>query len=288
MKNCLIVLLVLGGCFAVAGCLVLFPPGRSNGSGPPPGTPYMIAQWRNFNEGSLQGVEITVGTDRIDVDVPAVPQYHRTETKGRWSGHTFYCDSHLDAPAEIAVARELPNEDLEVDAGHFFPDHPGKITLVKTSRCIDGERPPYPIVVPGQTVTYPPPKGLIKVGMLQCDLDTLPWNPGPIEIQPTVVHADTTQLSDGSGRFYVPQNIQPNEQTSPELYTYHSDRPGIPSLLVTVNNGRVVEVRGGAEESDDPPWHLPPRPPPADDPAATPDASPRTWSEWLWDYLFTK
>jgi hypothetical protein len=258
MKNCLIVLLVLIGCFAVALILVFYPRTVD-----PRSHPYMIATWRDFGDPGLDGVEVTVGTDRMTVDVPAAPQFHRFTEKGRWSGHTFYCDSHLDAPPEIAIARELPNEDLEVDIGHFLPNHTGTITCVKMMRIIDDERPSYPQNAPGQTITYPPPKGLIHPGMLECDLQDLPWRTDSIVYAPKVFVSNITVLSDGSqNKSYFPPYTEPQDPNPPATYTYHSDRAGCPSLIVTVQHGRVTSVTGGAEESDDVPYRLPPRPPP--------------------------
>jgi hypothetical protein len=265
MKNCLVVLLVLIGCFAIAVYFVLFVP--HGGSARASGRPYMIATWRDYGDPGADGVEVTVGTDQILVDVPAMPQFRRFTEKGRWSGHTFYCDSHLDAPPEIAVARELPNEDLEVDIGHFLPDQTGTITCVKVMRIDDDdERPPYPVNEPGQTVSYPPPKGLIHPGTLECDLQMLPWHADSIVAAPIVVEVNTTVLSDGTpGKSYFPPFGEAHDPRPPETYIYHSDRPGLPKLLVTVYHGRVTKVTGGAEESDDFPYQFPnhPQPPPA-------------------------
>jgi hypothetical protein len=226
----------------------------------------MIAIWRDYGDEGLDGVEVSVGTDRMTVDVPATPQFRRLTETGRWSGHTFYCDSHLDAPAEISIAHELPNEDLEVDIGHFLPSHSGTITCVKITRLIDEGRPPYPQYALGQTVVYPPPRGLIRPGMLECDLQSLPWRADHIQEQAVGVVVDQTILSDGKqNQSYFPRYNAPQDPNPPSVYTYHSDRPGLTNLLVTVQYGRVTAVTGGAEESDDVPYRLPSRPPPAPD-----------------------
>jgi hypothetical protein len=195
------------------------------------------------------------------VDVPAAPQFRQVIKTGHWTAHTFYCDSNLDAPAEISIAHELPNEDLEVDIGHFLPYHPGKITCVKVFRLADeDDRPPYPKNVPGQTVTYPPPKGLIRPGMLECDLEMLPWHADRVDEQPIGVVVNDTVLSDGShNQPYFPAMNAPQDPNPPAVYTFHSDRPGLPKLLVTVYHGRVTEVTGGAEENDDFPYQFPKR-----------------------------
>ena len=247
----------------------------------------MIATWRNYDDPDLKGLQVTVGTDLIDVDVPATPTFKRIEEKGHWNLHSFFCDSHLDAPPEVIVARELKNEDLEVDIGRFLPNHPGKIVCVKVARTFDDDRPPYPVTVPGQTVSYPPPKGLIRVGMLEWDLDMLPWHADKIEAAPIVVIADTTTLSDGKrNQNYFPafENKNDNDEL-PKVYTYRSDRADAPQLLVTVYHGKVTQVVGGAEETADIPYTLPPAPAP--DTAQEQDKD-TGWVGWLFDLLFKK
>lgn len=285
MKNCLIVLAILLVCFVIAVFLVLSPLGGS-GTGRPSGEDYMIATWRDYDDRGLRGLEVSVGTDRIIVDVPATPVFKQIIEKGHWNLHSFYCDSHVDEPSEVIVARELKNEDLEVDIGRFLPDHPGKIVCVKVERTIDEERPPYPVIIPGQTVSYPPPKGLIRVGMLEWDLDTLPWHADKIEFTPSVVTVDTTTLSDGkrNQNYFPTREDRDDNDESPKVYTFHSDRSDAPQLLVTVYHGRVIQVTGGAEETADIPYRLPP---PTSDKAQEPDKE-TDWENWLFDLLFKR
>jgi hypothetical protein len=287
MKNCLIVLVVLIVCFFVSAWLVLYPPWERGGRGAggiPSGVPYMIATWQDFEDPGIRGLEVQVGTDEIVVQVPASPRFKSITQKGHWNLHAFYVDSNVDSPPEVMVAHELKNEDLEVDIGHFLPGHPGKIVCVKTFRIFD-DRPPYPVKVPGQTVAYPPPKGLIRVGMLQCDLELLPWNADKIEIGEADSDVPPPE-SAGNGRIFVGPPPSPGDMgEGPRVYTYHSDRSDAPKLLVTVYHGRVTEVTGGAEETSDIPYQLPAPSPPA---AETPPPPDRTWAAWLFNLIFTK
>jgi hypothetical protein len=279
MKNCLIIIGVLIGCAFVAAWLTLHPPGATYANDP--SVPHMIASWRDYEHDDLYGVEINVGTDRMDIDLSVPGVAKRIEVKGRWHMHAFYVDSHVDNPPEIMVAEQLKNEDLEVDIGRFVPTHPAKIVCVKTMRLVD-QRPPYPVNDGKTKVAYPPPKGLIRVGMLKCDLETLPWQADRIESEPE------PDRGPPPGGFFtgvpgVPRE-KPHEQ--PQLYTFHSDRPDATNLLVTVDKGRVTEVNGGAEETSDIPYQLPPPTPPADQTPAPEKA--RSWGEWLFDLVFTK
>ena len=283
MKNFLIVVGVLFGCFLIAAFLVL-----GMGHGGPGGIALAVAEWRDYDDPDLRGLEVAVMPDRIVVDIPATPVFKQVMEKGRWSSHNFYCDSHLDAPAEVIVARELKNEDLEFDVGRYVPGHPGKIVCVMAMRGGKDYRPHYPVREPGQTVSYPPPKGLITPGMLECDLKSLPWHADEIDIDPSaavVVH--TTTLSDGmiNQGYVAATGNDNNNDESPEVYNYHSDRSDAPKLLVTVYHGRVVEVNGGAEDTADIPYTLPPPEPAPDE---QPPNESKSWSIRLFQMLFDK
>ncbi len=285
MKNFLIVLAVLCGCFVIA-CVLEYVLNMGGGSGTPGGLSYVVAEWRDYDDSGGTTLDATILKDQLILDMSDAHSSKRITEKGRWSAHAFYCDSHLDAPSEVEVARELKNEDLELDIGRFLPDRPGRITLVKSMRGLkEGYQPPYPVNVPGQTVSYPPPKGLIQPGMLECDLQTLPWRPDKIELAPSLVTVNTTTLSDGrSNRNYFPPYDSIPEGSS--VYTYHSDRRDAPKLLVTVYHGRVTQVVGGAEATADLPYNLPPpQPPPPEDTAQREDKS---WWSWLFDLLLKK
>ena len=269
MKNFLIVLAVLFGCFLVA-CFLEFAINENFGRGFKGGASRMVAVWRDFDPGPLEGVQVTILPKRILVDLPRPGVAKRLTEEGHWTAHAFYVDSHLDAPAEIAIATEQRDGDLEIDLGHFLPEHPGKVTLVKFVRG-GLEFDPYPVATNRTKVTYPPPKGLIQPGTLEWDLHMLPWRPDRIESSALVVHAVyPDMLSDGKmNKGYYPNDMgQTAPQESSTIYTYHSDRPDLGPLLVTVQHGKVIQVLGGAEETADPPYQFPS--PPSDDPSSTP------------------
>ena len=260
MKNCLVVLVILIGCFVAAAYLALYQPiGQIRG--PSRTANYAIATWTDFDDDDLSGLKVNILTNEIDIDVPQPGVARRISEKGHWNMHAFFCDSHVDSPPEVEVARELQNEDLEVDIGRFLPNHPRKIVCVKTFRIFDPDPDRYPTNNSGITPTYPPPKGLICPGMLECDLQLLPWNAEDIEVSSGPVEVNVNQLSDGSvtpGYFSPFANgTRPDSKT---VYTYRSDRKDATKLLVTVYHGRVTGVTGGAEETSDIPYQLRRRP----------------------------
>lgn len=288
MRNCLIVLVVLVFCF-FAAVFLLFAINTNFGRGFPGGMSLTMGEWRDYNDPGIIGLEVVLAPDEIIVDIPTTHIFKQVTEKGHWNLHGFYCDSHVDSPPEVEVAHELANEDLVVDIGRFVPGHPGKVTLVKVMRGAKGEPSLYPVYEPGQTVTYPPPKGMIREGMLECDLETLPWRADRIDVQSDEVHVDMTRLSDGSPNrnyFADETNSIGNIDENAKIYSFHSDRDGVPKLLVTVYHGRVTEVTGGAEETADIPWQLPAPAAPAD--VAPARTASRTWGEWLFDLVFTK
>jgi hypothetical protein len=297
MKNCLIVLVVLFLCFIAAVALEFFV-NENGGRGFPRGQNYAVATWRDYGDPGLNDMQVTISTDEITIDTPPKPDakatggpvpFDRVVEKGHWRAHGFYCDSHLDAPTEIKVATELKNEDLELDAGHFFPGQSGTVTLVKVVRILDDVHSPYPVNVPGQKVSYPPPKGLIRPGMLEWDLQMLPWHADKIEVTGSVVNVYENRLSDGkqNNAFFTRYNNDGEEDQS-EVYTYHSDRQDAPPLLVTVDRGRVTQVVGGAEDTADIPYVLPPAAPDAEESTPPTDSGSKTWPVWLFDMLFKK
>lgn len=279
MKNCLIIGVALFGCFALAAFLV-FATCTNFGRG---FKSEMVATWIDYDDPGRTHLEVSIGPNVIFLVVPFKQSFKRIQTSGHWNMHAFYCDSHLDAPAEMVVARELKNEDLELDLGYFMPSRPGKILCVKTSR-FNGPYP-YPTYVSGQHVSYPPPKGLIRPGMLKCDLEMLPWRADRIELTPTVVQVDTSTLSDGKENrsYFSSSNVHDGEDAS-AVYTYHSERSDVPKLLVTVYHGKVVQVVGGAEDTTDIPYTLPTAPLRSD---LLPQDSP-SFAGGLFDWFFKK
>jgi hypothetical protein len=214
-----------------------------------------VGVWRDFNQDNFI-VEIDSNRILILKNGPVLYQQ-----KGNWANHAFYCDSHLDAPAEFVVARELANEDLELEMKYFDPNDGSVITCTKIMRGAF-EIHPYPTSdTPGLVVTYPPPKGLIRVGMLEADLSTLPWASSEVDIQ-----------DDNS-----------NSLLATNIYRYRSDNPNLPELRVTVLHGRVTAVSGGAEDTGDAPYVLPPPAPP---PSA--NSNNPSLAVFLFDLFFKK
>jgi hypothetical protein len=280
MKNCLIVAVALVGCFCVAAYFAIFMDHSSSNRS----ANHMIATWHTY--GIEPGFDVSVGTDRMDVDelVPGVAK--RQEIRGHWTAHAFYVDSTLDTSTQTAVAHEMKDEDLEVNLGYFKPGLPDKVTCVMLHRTFPQDSP-FPIEGEVKPVTYPPPRGLIRVGMLECDLQTLPWHADHIENTGVVIHAPyEDHLSDGTVNTVRYNDQGDDDRNPPTYYSYHSDRPGVPKLVVQVYRGRVVEVAGGAEEASDIPYRLVTRERP--DNSDAPEKTPRTWDDWLFHLIFGK
>ena len=214
-----------------------------------------IAVWRDFDQDSFK----VVLTD----DAMTIQQGTATFVKnGKWVGHSFSCD--VPEGDNITVARELPDESLEVHMSYFNPQDSRVVTCTKIYRSTRDDQI-FPRGYSFGTITYPPPKGLFKVGMLEADLNMLPWGSTQIEIN-------------GDG----------DSEIGPKIYHYQSDNPHLPELLVTVYKGKVSDVTGGAEGTDDPPFTYP-----KTSTTSTPDSSitkdhDSSWIGWLFDLVFKK
>ena len=213
---------------------------------------YLIGQWRDFSQ---EDFEVQIVHNESSGETISISKSHKVvfEKKGHWTNNTFYCASPTSPSDEVEVARELMDESLEVNMEFFDPYQYLKAICTKTQRGYK-EPHPYPVTEPGKVVAYPPPKGLIKPGMLQADLDYLPWGPDKTEM-----------INSGS------------------IYCYHSDNPNLPELRVTVINGKVTDVVGGAEDTAGPSYS-----PPPDTTTTTEDNSNRSWTMWLFDLIFKK
>ena len=163
--------------------------------------------------------------------------------EGNWRDKVFYTG---DGSTLMIAARELSNDDLEVHMAAFKDGDHRVFTAVKRVRAVD-EVYPYPILRKNQVVTYPPPRGLIRPGMLVADLQVLPWQPYDRK-RPYLIAGESadakfgTEIDDGW----------------PTVWCYKSDNPDLPELRVTTAKGRVTEVSGGAEETNEPVWTRPP------------------------------
>lgn len=219
---------------------------------------YLIGVWTDFNQSSF---EVTVSNKDI-----SVKQGNSTyEKKGHWENNTFYCSSDSSPPAEVAVAHELANESLQVEMKYFNPTDTSVFICTKTQRGYN-EANPTPTSDSGAAVTYPPPKGAIKVGMLEADLQYLPWKSYKVEMQ-------------GNDSIH-----------GPNIYCYRTDDPKLPELRVTVFNGSVTEVVGGAEDEPDSSALGSTNNGASSEktPASSPQKDNFSWTLWLFKLIFDK
>ncbi len=287
MKKVLIAAAVL----LVIGVLLDYSIGLVFQTNVPAGLSLQIAEWRDYNVSD--SYEVSVFPDNLVIDAAPAPGQRtptRYEHKGRWLHRAFYCDSPQDSSTMVLVAREIPNEDLEVDISYFVPTSHSKLYCAKVFRGNLDDYHPYPTTqdpaYQGKPVSYPPPKGLIRVGMVEADLASLPWNASVIESHEDIYPYDRENAP------YL-ENIENADSYPPQVYHYHSDDPHLSELLVTVYHGHVTDVSGGREDTDDTPWLVPPPPPPqppAPDtiPKSEADDAKPSWALWLFDLLFTK
>jgi len=216
---------------------------------------YSMGDWKNFQR--TGGFNVSINDHAIDIQA-GTKQYHK---EGRWANDTFYAKSGF-FDSEVAVAHAPDDHSLEVQMKYFDPSDTSTVTCTKIRRGYS-EAHPYPTrETRGLVVTYPPPKGLIRPGMLEADLQTLPWESPEIEV---------------AGE---------NSSDSVEIYSYRSDNPKLPVLKVTVVNGIVKEVIGGAENEPGPGWGETLASPVAASAAA--DGKDTSWVGWLFDLFFKK
>jgi hypothetical protein len=188
-----------------------------------------------------------------DADIPSIKVFNTAIgwrdlhdklylTTGWWKDRTFYAKR----PSGVVIAaRELPNEDLEVHLAGFVDGDPHVFTAVKAVR-MPYEHYPFPILRKDQHVSYPPPRGLIRIGMLEADLRVLPWQP--------ITREESPIYSGDREAKYFGTHLQ---NGWPTIWRYRSDNPVLPELSVTVTKGRITAVSGGAEETNEPLWQSP-------------------------------
>lgn len=177
-----------------------------------------IAEWRCFERDSFV---VTIAPSEIRV----MNRQAVLTKEGRWTNHQFTVE-RSDGEG-VLVATELPDESLEVHMAGLDPQDSDVVVCTKTMRT-DNDDQPYPAPSAYGKITYPPPKGLIREGMLEADVMRLPWKARVVEV-----------LGDDS-------------EVGPDVMHFRSDDPQLPELLVTVYKGRVNEVSGGAEETEGP------------------------------------
>jgi len=235
----------------------------------------VVGWWMDYEDSSIS--PITVFKTNIG--------YYRheklCEVNGHWTNKMFYGSLPSNPSEEVVVAKELPNEDLEMYLKYFDPEDSRTITCVKNMRTSE-EYHPYPVRVPGQKVKYPPPKGMIQVGMLQTDLENLPWEaystgPTPAMHQEMMLNGNLNSYH-GSTFF----------NAWPALHLYKSDDPNLPELRVTTEKGRVIQVVGGAEDAPGPSYVPPPDTSSGDQAVDDSENSNSTWTEWLFNLIFRK
>lgn len=242
----------------IAVYALLHPPGHSAG---------FVGYWMNYDDFSMPQFVVS----KTSAGYWRENKLH--QVKGHWTNKAFYSPSPDDPSQEVIVAKELPDEDLEVYLKYFDPSDPRTVTLVKSLRMPD-EYHPYPVGVPGQKESYPPPKGMIKPGMLEADLHALPWQPYTNE-EPQYVMEE--QIVTGSYHGSTFTNAWPH------VWVYKSDDPSLPELRVTTERGRVTQVVGGAEDAPGPSYF-----PPPDTTTSSTDDTNESWGQWLFDLLFRK
>ena len=229
----------------------------------------MVATWQDYDDG-LSPVTVTRS------HLSFYEHQKLRQAAGHWTDKTFFAASLDDRPGEIMVARELPNEDLRIDMSAFDPGDHRQLTCVMLMRGTEIAHP-YPVGKPGEKVSYPPPKGLIREGMLEADLEALPWQPYTRE-EPDYVAMESSNRGSYHGSSVF--------NNWPSVWKYKSNDPNLPELQVTVEKGRVTHVIGGAEGTPGPSY-IPDTNSPGDGAGAS-SASPddRSWGRWLFDLLF--
>jgi hypothetical protein len=250
MQRFLVISLVSGILALLPGCNFILPQGMHSPE---------IASWRDFD--SDEPFEVTILPYEIRI-MEGERRQLAASKQGVWAHRQFTCD--LSEGANTVVARELPDESLELTLSYFFPQETRVATLTKIYRGWNDEKR-YPSYDSFGKITYPPPKGLFTVGMLEADFQSLPWQSGDVDIQ---------------GH---------DSEIGPDVYHFHSDDPQLPELLVTVYKGKVINVSGGRENTDEPPF-VNPIPPPGDDKssAGAPGGGDSGWVAWLFDLIFKK
>jgi hypothetical protein len=141
--------------------------------------------------------------------------------QGEWRDGGFWCPNP-NGDGEIEVAKLLDAEDVELQESAFDPHRTDTEVLYKKEGSEEEMRamaakypPPY---------TFPPPAGVIKPGMTEFQLDSLPWKPD--QVMPT-----DPDMPYSRGTIFV----------------FHSDDSRFDPLRVTIKNHRVVQMQGGYE-----------------------------------------
>lgn len=147
-------------------------------------------------------------------------------TQGQWKTDGFWCEAK-DGSGEIEAVKKISDEDIELHLAAFFPGNTEVLTLYKEEGD-EAEQEAW-AAKNSQPVSYPPPQGAITVGMTEYQLRMLPWKAD--QVTPTPNNNGFEQADD--------------KADDAAIYRYHSDKPSLAELRVTVKNHRVIAVSGG-------------------------------------------
>ncbi len=195
----------------------------------------LIGQWGIDNNNSRQADEppilkhLTVYPDHIDY-MPGSGTYY---AGGEWRGDGFWCQAK-DGSGEIEAVKVTAPEFVDVRLGAFLPGSSEVVTLYK-EKGSPAEMKALAEKFPGP-ITYPPPAGVITVGLTEFQLRALPWQPGQ------TLRADTQSDLDA---VWGVQDRGASKDEDAEILCYHSDDPRLVELRVTVRRHKVVAVSGG-------------------------------------------
>ena len=141
--------------------------------------------------------------------------------EGEWRNGGFWCAAS-GGSGDVEAVKMLDEENVEL---HMSTLDPGNETVLKLYKTMGSEaeaqaiKARYP-----EPIRYPPPDGVIRVGMTEYQLRSLPWK---IEEVETVGQARYERGTD---------------------CIYHSDDPHIEKLHVLLKNHRVTAVRNSNDQ----------------------------------------
>lgn len=161
------------------------------------------------------------------------PGQGRWGTQGKWRGDGFWCEVK-DGSGEIETVKIISDDAIELHLAAFYPGNSEVLTLYKV-RGNDKEMQALATKYP-QNITYPPPQGVISVGMTEYQLTTLPWKADQVMPVPD----DPSKFDPNSTGFR-----HSDKADDATIYSYRSDNPSLIELKVTVKNHKVIAVSGG-------------------------------------------
>src|ERR1700735_5529492 len=168
MVGLLAPLVVSVGAILVAGCTHYDPynPDKTNLEG----------VWALDNSTSRQASEEPV-SKRLSVyaaHMEFCPGQGTLGTEGQWRDGGFWCEAK-DGSGEIQAVRVLDPENVELKLAAFYPGNKSTLQLYK-EQGTDAETKALAAKYT-QPIAYPPPAGIIAVGMTEFQMRSLPWQP---------------------------------------------------------------------------------------------------------------